>query len=100
MDESGHGFGLEVMRKSKFKKNLKKIKKACESGFPYCFLTDVAKFFLWGSMLLDFSFLAEEVSWIYRIFKICCHDKKNKIQIRLKGLDRFSQNSVSNITQY
>ena len=28
--------------------------KACESGLPYCFLTDFTKFFLWGSMLHDF----------------------------------------------
>ena len=50
-------------------------KKECESGFPYCFLTDFTKFFLVESTLLDFGYLAEEVSWIHRIFKIWCHYK-------------------------
>ena len=54
------------------------IKKACESGFPYCFLTDFTKLFLWGSTLLDFGFLTEGAPWIHRIFKIWCHDKKIK----------------------
>ena len=53
-------------------------KKGCESGFPYCFLTDFTKFFLWGSTMLDFGSLAEKASWIYRIFIIWCHDKKKK----------------------
>ena len=77
--------------------------KVCESGFSYCFLTDFTKFFLRGSTLLDFDFLTEEASWILRFLKIWYHNKKNKkIQIRLKfkGLDRFSQNLVSNIIQY
>ena len=34
-------------------------KKTCESGIPYCFLTDFTKFFLWEHMLLDFSFLTD-----------------------------------------
>ena len=37
-------------------------KKACESGFPYCFLTDFTKFILRENMLLDFGFLTEESS--------------------------------------
>ena len=52
------------------------VKKGCESGFPYCFLTDFTKFFLQGSTLLDFGFLTEKASWIHRIFIIWCHDKK------------------------
>ena len=61
-----------------WKMELEKInKKVCESGFPYCFLSDFTKFFLWGSMLLDFGSLTEEALWIYRIFKIWCYDKKN-----------------------
>ena len=52
-------------------------KKACESRFPYCFLTDFTKFFPRGSLKLDFGFLTEEASWIHRIFKISCHDKRN-----------------------
>ena len=38
------------------------MKKACEPGFPYCFLTDYTKFFLWASMLLDFGSLTQEAS--------------------------------------
>ena len=81
-------------------KNIKE--KGCGSGFPYCFLTNFTNVFLRRSMLLDFGFLTEEASWIHRIFKIWSNDKKHKkIQIRLKfkGLDRFSQDLVSNITQ-
>ena len=44
--------------------------KACESGFPYCFLTNFTKFFLLESISLDFGFLTEEASWIHRNFKI------------------------------
>ena len=80
-----------------------KLYKACDLGFPYCFLTDFTKFFPWWSTLLDFGFLTEKASWIHRIFKIWSHDNENKkIQIRLKfrGLARFSQNLVSNIDQY
>ena len=76
-------------------------KKTCESVFPYCFLTDFTKFFLWGSMAVDFGFLSGEASWIYRIFKIWYHDKKkskNSIRLKFKSFDRFSQNLVSNIT--
>ena len=57
--------------------------------------------FFEGVRCLVFGFLTEEASWTHRIFKIWYHDKKNeKIQIHLnfKGLDRFSQNWVSNIT--
>ena len=54
-----------------------KKKKGWESRFPYCFLANFTKLFLWGSTLLDFGFLTEEASWIHRIFKIWCHDKKN-----------------------
>ena len=76
----------------------KKNQKACESGFPYCFLTDFTKF---SFVSLDFGFLAEKAAWIHRILKIWWHNKKNsKIQIslKLKGLDRFSPNFVYNIT--
>ena len=41
-------------------------------------------------------------STLHQIFKIWCHDKKkSNIQIRLifKGIDWFSQNSVTNNTQ-
>ena len=60
--------------------------------FRNCFFEEV----------LDFGFLTEKVSWIHRIFKIWRLKKKKKIQIRLKfkGLDWFSQNLVSSITQY
>ena len=37
-------------------------KKTCESGFPYCFLTDFTKFFFREGMLLDFGFLTREAS--------------------------------------
>ena len=50
--------------------------KARESGFPYCFLTDFTKFFLWGIMLLDFGFLTEKASLMHRIFEIWCDDEK------------------------
>ena len=50
--------------------------KGCESWFPYCFLTVLTKLFLWGRTLLDFGFLAEEASWIHRIFKIWCNSIK------------------------
>ena len=52
--------------------------KACESGFPYCSITGFTKFFLWGSMLLDFGFLREKASWRHRIWKIWCHVKEIK----------------------
>ena len=79
------------------------MEKGCELGFRYRFLTDFIKNFLLGSMLLDFGFLTEEASWIYRIFKIWCDDKKNYeiwIRLKFKGVVRFSQNLVSHITQY
>ena len=47
-----------------------KIKKGCESRFPYCFLTDLTNLFFRGSSLLDFGSLTQEASWIHGIFKI------------------------------
>ena len=67
---------VTVLIKKKLKNVLKKrygsskTRKGCESGFPFCFLTDFTKFFLEGSTLLDFGFLTEKASWIYRIFII------------------------------
>ena len=60
----------------KIRKEMTTEKKGCESGFPYSFLTHFTKFFLQGSTLLDFGFLTEKASWIYRIFIIWCRDKK------------------------
>ena len=51
--------------------------------------------------MLDFDFLTEEASWAHRIFKIRYHDIKNKkikIRLKFKDLNRFSRNLVSNIT--
>ena len=59
------GFYQEELTKVKYPDaylSEKVLRKGCESGFPYCFLTDFTKFFLYGSTLLDFGFLTEKAS--------------------------------------
>ena len=58
-----------------FQLTTRRVKEKSKSRFPYCFLTDFTKFFLWGNMLSDFGFLTGEASWIHRILKIWCHNK-------------------------
>ena len=85
--------------------NYPNLKKGCESGFPY---------FVKSSPISQ-SFLFEELRCLIlasSLRKLCGHieffkfditiKKKILIKIRLKfkGLDRFSQNLLSNITQY
>ena len=53
-----------------------------KSGFSYFFLTCFTEFFLWGCILLNFGFLTEEASWIHRILKSWCHDKKNSTEVQ------------------
>ena len=38
-------------------------------------LSDFTKFFLRGSILLNFCFLTEEASWMHRVFKVWSRDK-------------------------